>query len=79
MNDIFKKVDDYLVDLFKLQDYILERVELSIRENGMPEHSVSANQGQFLYQLAQMCGAKRIIEVGTLGGYSTIWLTINFD
>lgn len=40
----------------------------------MPEHSVSANQGQFLFLLTKMCNARRIIEVGTLGGYSTIWL-----
>ncbi len=71
---IFEKVDNYLVDLFSLEDDILIRTEESIRENGMPEHSVSANQGQFLFLLAKMCNAKRIIEIGTLGGYSTIWL-----
>lgn len=71
---IFGKVDAYLSDLFSLEDAILKTTEESIRENGMPEHSVSANQGQFLFLLAKMCNAKRIIEVGTLGGYSTIWL-----
>ncbi len=72
--NIFEKVDNYLTDLFSLEDDILKKTEESIRENGMPEHSVSANQGQFLFLLAKMCNAKRIIEVGTLGGYSTIWL-----
>ncbi|PID99511.1 methyltransferase [Candidatus Saccharibacteria bacterium] len=72
--DIFEKVDNYLAGLFSLEDDILIKTEESIRENGMPEHSVSANQGQFLFLLAKMCSAKRIIEVGTLGGYSTIWL-----
>ncbi len=72
--NIFEKVDHYLVNLFSLEDDILRKTEESIRENGMPEHSVSANQGQFLFLLAKMCNAKRIIEVGTLGGYSTIWL-----
>ncbi len=71
---IFEKVDNYLVELFSLEDDILIKTEESIRENGMPEHSVSANQGQFLFLLAKMCNAKRIIEIGTLGGYSTIWL-----
>jgi len=71
---IFGKVDNYLTDLFSLEDGILKTTEESIRKNGMPEHSVSANQGQFLFLLAKMCDAKRIIEVGTLGGYSTIWL-----
>ncbi|NAS14437.1 O-methyltransferase [Poritiphilus flavus] len=75
MNDpIFQNVDDYLADLFRLEDDVLKSTEESIRENGMPEHSVSANQGQFLYLLAKLCKAQRIIEVGTLGGYSTIWL-----
>ncbi|MEM6378782.1 MAG: O-methyltransferase [Bacteroidota bacterium] len=70
----FQKVDHYLTDLFSLEDQILKETEASIVANGMPEHSVSANQGQFLYLLAKMCNAQRIIEVGTLGGYSTIWL-----
>ena len=70
---IFGKVDNYLNALFALEDAVLKETEGSIIENGMPEHSVSANQGQFLYFLAKMCNAKRVIEVGTLGGYSTIW------
>lgn len=39
----------------------------------MPEHSVSANQGQFLFLPAKMCNAQRIIEAGKPGGYSIIW------
>ena len=70
----FGKVDNYLSQLFALEDEVLKATERSIVENGMPEHSVSPNQGQFLYLLAKMCSAKNIIEVGTLGGYSTIWL-----
>lgn len=73
-DSIFERVDYYLTDLFALEDGVLKRTEASIRENGMPEHSVSANQGQFLFLLAKLCAAQRIIEVGTLGGYSTIWL-----
>ncbi|MEM7573650.1 MAG: O-methyltransferase [Bacteroidota bacterium] len=71
---VFGQVDNYLSKLYSLEDEILLQTEASIRENGMPEHSVSAVQGQFLSLLVQMCQAKRIIEVGTLGGYSTIWL-----
>ena len=71
---IFGQVDQYLSQLYSLEDEVLLQTEASIRENGMPEHSVSAVQGQFLFFLAQMCQAKRIIEAGTLGGYSTIWL-----
>lgn len=72
--NIFGEVDNYLSEIFSLEDEVLRKTESSIVENGMPEHSVSANQGQFLYFLAKMCTAKNIIEVGTLGGYSTIWL-----
>lgn len=71
---VFSQVDDYLVDLFSLQDDVLLRTERSIVEHGMPEHSVSTNQGQFLFMLARLCQAQRIVEIGTLGGYSTIWL-----
>ncbi|WP_282042696.1 O-methyltransferase [Winogradskyella flava] len=71
---IFEKVDHYLSEIFSLEDDILKDTESSIIENGMPEHSVSSNQGQFLYLLAKMCNAKNIIEIGTLGGYSSIWL-----
>ena len=44
------------------------------RENGLPDISVSAIQGKFLMLQAKMMKAKRILEIGTLGGYSTIWL-----
>jgi caffeoyl-CoA O-methyltransferase len=75
MNEaVFQNVDRYLSETFSLEDDILKKTEESIVAHGMPEHSVSPNQGQFLYMLAKMCNAKTIVEVGTLGGYSTIWL-----
>ena len=72
--DLYSQVDHYLTDLFSLSDPVLEAVEQSIRDHGLPEHSVSAPQGQFLALLVRLCRAKRIIEVGTLGGYSSIFL-----
>jgi len=77
--NIFPKVDDYLINLFSLEDNVLKRARKSIKENEMPEISVSANQGQFLFLLAKICNAKRIIEIGALGGYSTIWLARALD
>lgn len=72
---IFKAVDDYLNQLFSLEDVVLKETLDSIDAmHNMPAHSVSANQGQFLLLLAKLCNARTIIEVGTLGGYSTIWL-----
>jgi predicted O-methyltransferase YrrM len=41
---------------------------------GLPAQDVAPNQGKLLYLLARMCGARRVLELGTLGGYSTIWL-----
>ena len=41
---------------------------------GLPHINVSPNQGKFLYLLARIAGARRILEIGTLGGYSTTWL-----
>lgn len=72
--NIFGQVDNYLSHLFSLEDAVFKSTEQSIIENGMPEHSVSANQAQFLYLMAKMCNAKRVIEVGSLGGYSAISL-----
>ena len=76
---IFSKVDDYLIDLFSLEDDVLKKARESIKENEMPEISVSANQGQFLYMMAKLCNAKQILEIGALGGYSTIWLARALD
>ena len=73
-SDLYTQVDTYLTDLFSLSDPVLEAVEQSIRDHGLPEHSVSAAQGQFLALLVRLCQAKRIVEVGTLGGYSSIFL-----
>lgn len=54
-----------------------EALEAALRDNaaaGLPAIDVAANQGKFLHLLALIQGARRILEIGTLGGYSTIWL-----
>lgn len=70
----FEKVDSYIADLVGHEDDILRSTIKSIEDAGIPSISVSANQGKFLQVLAKACGAKRILEIGTLAGYSTIWL-----
>ena len=72
--DTFRKVDNYLEGLFHLEHDTLKKTAQSIYENEMPDHAVSAVQGQFLFFLAKLCKAKRILEIGTLAGYSSIWL-----
>lgn len=72
--EIFSKVDNYISDLLAPEDELLLNTIKSLNDNGLPQHSVSANQGKFLQVLMRACNAKRVLELGTLGGYSTIWL-----
>ena len=75
MNDSqFAAVDSYVSTLFAPHDKGLDNATSSIRKEGMPEISVSPAQGKFLHLMARLCRAQRILEIGTLGGYSTIWL-----
>jgi len=67
-------VDQYLSDLLLPVDPILNSVLEASAAAGLPSINVSPTQGKLLNLMARMCGAKRILEIGTLGGYSTIWL-----
>ncbi|KAJ6471118.1 O-methyltransferase-domain-containing protein [Mycena vitilis] len=66
--------DEYHNSFLLSDDAILDAVLKKSTAKGLPEIAVSAAQGKFLNLLATSIGAKRILEVGTLGGYSTIWL-----
>jgi predicted O-methyltransferase YrrM len=68
------EVDDYIVDRMVDVDAALKACERAAKEAGLPHAAVSAAQGKMLHLFAKSVGAKRILEVGTLGGYSTIWL-----
>jgi predicted O-methyltransferase YrrM len=67
-------VDAYLADLLGAEDPVLLEAIARSEDEGLPAIQVSALQGKLLSLLARMVGARRILEVGTLGGYSTIWL-----
>jgi predicted O-methyltransferase YrrM len=67
-------VDDYFAGAITRPDAALEAALESSRAAGLPAIHVSANQGKFLHIWAKSMRAARILEVGTLGGYSTIWL-----
>ena len=69
-----RQIDDYIAGLFQANDPVLEAAIKEMRENGLPSINVSANEGRLLYLLAKMSGARKVLEIGTLGGYSTIWL-----
>jgi predicted O-methyltransferase YrrM len=72
--DIFTAVDGYISKLFVPQDEALTSAIDEMRQAGLPEINVSPVLGKFLFLLAKLAGARRILEIGTLGGYSAIWL-----
>jgi len=74
MADSWDRVDAYIGEKLIGDDEVLAAALAHNAENGLPPIDVSAAQGKMLYLLAQMAGARRILEIGTLGGYSTIWL-----
>lgn len=73
-NKIWTEVDEYLNRKLVGRDAALEAALAANAEADLPPIGVSPLQGKLLHLLARMSGAKRILEIGTLGGYSTIWL-----
>src|SRR5262245_21724501 len=67
-------VDRYITDSLVRPDRDLDAALQASAKAGLPPISVSPNQGKFLELLARIQGAQSILEIGTLGGYSTIWL-----
>jgi predicted O-methyltransferase YrrM len=74
MSDVWTAVDDYVEGLFEPPDAALDEALRASDAAGLPSIQVTATQGRFLQILARAVGARRILEIGTLGGYSTIWL-----
>lgn len=72
--DTWAAVDRYVIEKLVPPDAALEAALKDSAKAGLPAINVSPPQGKLLYVLAKMQDAKRILEVGTLGGYSTIWL-----
>src|SRR5258706_4333538 len=67
-------VDRYFEGFYAPGDTVLDAALEASAAAGLPPHNVSPTQGKFLMLLAQLAGARRILEIGTLGGYSSIWL-----
>ena len=68
------EVDRYISDALVPADPVLEAALKASTDAGLPAINVSPAQGKFLHLLARIHGARTILEIGTLGGYSTIWL-----
>ncbi|PSL40982.1 putative O-methyltransferase YrrM [Planomicrobium soli] len=73
-----KKINCYIDSIFQNEDDLLEEVLQSIEENGMRPISVSPSSGKLLTMLVAVSGAKNILEIGALGGYSGICLARGF-
>jgi len=71
---LWTSIDRYLGDLLAPSDEKLEAAVKSNRKARLPAIDVSPLQGKFLHVLIQMTQARRVLEIGTLGGYSTIWM-----
>ncbi|HEX5992311.1 MAG TPA: O-methyltransferase [Thermomicrobiales bacterium] len=72
--ELWTAVDRYFSDLLVSADPALEAALAASASAGLPAINVSPVQGKLLHVLAQSIGARNILEIGTLGGYSTIWL-----
>ena len=68
------EVDRYLAESLVRADPSLDAAIKASRASGLPSWDVSPTQGKLLYLIARLGGARSILEIGTLGGYSTIWL-----
>jgi predicted O-methyltransferase YrrM len=71
---LWTEVDRYFTDLLAPTDPMLEAAIKANQEAGLPAIDVSPLQGKFLHVLVQMTQASRVLEIGLLGGYSTIWM-----
>jgi len=72
--ELWSAVDRYINDLFEPPDAALTAALQDSAAAGLRPINVSPNQGHFLQLLVRSLGARKILEIGTLGGYSTIWL-----
>jgi caffeoyl-CoA O-methyltransferase len=74
MNATWDAVDAYFNNQLSLDDEVLSAALADSTAAGLPAINVTPAQGKLLMLLAQMCHARRILEVGTLGGYSAVWM-----
>jgi predicted O-methyltransferase YrrM len=70
----WKAVDAYVAETIVTPDPVLEEALAANAAAGLPSIHVSAPQGKLIHLLARMAGARKALEIGALGGYSTIWL-----
>ena len=72
--DVWRRVDAYLTETLVGHDPALEQAVAEQQAAGLPAIEVAPVNGKFLHLIARISGARRVLEIGTLGAYSTIWL-----
>ncbi|MFZ1063457.1 MAG: O-methyltransferase [Acidimicrobiales bacterium] len=77
--ELWSQVDDYVVDTLTPSDPVLDAALADSDAGGLPPINVAPNQGKLLELLVRSHRAHRVLEIGTLGGYSTIWLARGVD
>lgn len=68
------QISQYITDLFAVQDEVLQTIKQASNDHGLPSISVKPEEGRFLQFLVRACGVKKALEIGTLGGYSGVWI-----
>ncbi len=75
LNDMQRaQLDEYVTRLYVAEDHTLDWIQSEAERNGLPSISVRGFEGRLLQMLIHMSGAKRIVEIGTLAGYSGTWM-----
>ena len=72
--ELLQNVNGYIENLFRLSDPVLEQCLEDADAAGLPPIQISGGHGKLLQLIARISGARRILEIGTLGGYSAIWM-----
>src|SRR5690242_12263991 len=75
LNDTLRtQLDVYVTETFVNEDEILQSIQAEAARNELPAISIRAFEGRLLQMLVHISGAKQIVEIGTLAGYSAVWL-----
>lgn len=72
--NLHEQFNQYITGFFAEEDAVLKHIQAEAQRHELPRISIQAHEGRLLQFLAQMIGAKRILEIGTLAGYSAVWL-----
>jgi caffeoyl-CoA O-methyltransferase len=71
---VHERFEQYITTLFAAEDQALTNIQAAAAENGLPTISIAPFEGRLLQLLAMAVGAKKIVEIGTLAGYSGVWM-----